>query len=333
MAVNPNPSHLDSVQIDQREHDATNDAKRVSLVAGTISLTEEATAAPGGPTPALLKVAGGVDGSDNVTVLRTDTNGELQIDVLSSALPAGAATEATLASIDGNVIKADTDNVTVVVTPEVSFSLDGVKTSVLLDTTTPSNSTPMPVSLVQASGSIIDPATEATLQNAETAVTSIDGKTPALGQAVAAASVPVILASDQALPLPAGAATEVTLSTIDTTTQSIDGKTPALGQALSAASVPVVIASDQTVGVSVSSLPLPTGAATEASLAAFSSKSAAGLVPNAFDSIVQTYITVGNGIGQVGIVEYKTGGIAGTLIATLTLVYDAQDRLASVEKS
>jgi hypothetical protein len=65
---------------------------------------------------------------------------------------------------------------------------------------------------------------------------------------------------------------------------SIDGKTPALGQALMAASVPVAIASDQsaipvtgtffqaTQPVSAASLPLPTGAATETTLAALNAK-------------------------------------------------------------
>jgi len=62
------------------------------------SLTESAVAADGAAAPALVKVAGGVDGVGNTQALRTDTNGELQIDVLSSSLPTGAATETTLAA-------------------------------------------------------------------------------------------------------------------------------------------------------------------------------------------------------------------------------------------
>lgn len=105
---------------------------------------------------------------------------------------------------------------------------------------------------------------------------SINTKTPALGQALAAASVPVVLTADQistltplatvaatqsgswtvgisgTVPLPTGAATEVTLASIDT-------KTPALGQALAAASVPVVLTAAQ-----VSTLtPLATVAVTQ----------------------------------------------------------------------
>jgi hypothetical protein len=83
--------------------------------------------------------------------------------------------------------------------------------------------------------------------------------------------------SAAALPLPTGAATETTLSALNT-------KIPAQGQALMAASTPVVIASDQSVvpvsgtfwqatqPVSAASLPLPTGAATENTLAALNTK-------------------------------------------------------------
>lgn len=62
------------------------------------TFTEEATAADGDPLPAKVKVIGGYDGAD-VQAIKTDASGELQIDVLSSALPSGAATETTLGSV------------------------------------------------------------------------------------------------------------------------------------------------------------------------------------------------------------------------------------------
>ena len=128
--------------------------------------------------------------------------------------------------------------------------------------------------------------------------TSIDIKTPALGQAAMVASVPVAIASDQSVlsiddnggsitidnsnldVALSTRATEATLLTIDADTSliavdtaviagdtsSLDAKLPAQGAALTAASTPVNIASDQTVPVSAASLPLPTGAATEATL-------------------------------------------------------------------
>jgi hypothetical protein len=165
-------------------------------------------------------------------------------------------------------------------------------------------------------------ATEATLATRLTE-TTFTTRTPTLGQKTAAASSPVVLASDQpalpvsdgggsitvdgavsvsnfpatqpvsvaALPLPAGAATEATLATRLTET-TFTTRTPTVGQKLSAASSPVVLASDQsavpvsdgggsitvdgavsvsnfpaTQPVSVAALPLPAGAATEATLA------------------------------------------------------------------
>lgn len=88
------------------------------------------------------------------------------------------------------------------------------------------------------------------------------------------ATQPVSLSS---VPLPSGAATETTLAALNT-------KTPSLGQATMTNSVPVVLSSNQssipvtgtfwqaTQPVSASSLPLPSGAATETTLAALSAK-------------------------------------------------------------
>lgn len=73
--------------------------------------------------------------------------------------------------------------------------------------------------------------------------------------------------SATSLPLPTGAATETTLGTrlADST---FTGRINTLGQKTMANSTPVVLASDQsTLPVSVASLPLPSGAATETTLA------------------------------------------------------------------
>jgi hypothetical protein len=111
--------------------------------------------------------------------------------------------------------------------------------------------------------------------SAAAAAASIDAKTPSLGQKTSVGSVPVVLASDQpsvpvtasSLPLPAGAATAANQASGNATLVSIDGKLPTQGQKTGAGSVPVVLASDQgAVPVSAASLPLPSGAATEATL-------------------------------------------------------------------
>lgn len=90
-------------------------------------------------------------------------------------------------------------------------------------------------------------ATAAKQDTGNSSVASIDGKTPALGQALAASAVPVVLTAIQqaALTPPAaiaGFALEAGhLAAIDTSTAKI----PALGQAAAAASVPVVLPAAQ----------------------------------------------------------------------------------------
>lgn len=74
------------------------------------AIAEVATAADGSNSqPALTKVVSGWDGS-NVQTIKTDSTGSIQVDVESSALPSGAATEAkqdtgntSLSSIDGKI--------------------------------------------------------------------------------------------------------------------------------------------------------------------------------------------------------------------------------------
>ena len=59
-------------------------------------------------------------------------------------------------------------------------------------------------------------------------------------------------------------------------------------------------------------------------------RSIAGLQIPPHDNVVLTYRTSGNGIGKIDQVVYKTGA---TTVATLTLLYDASNRLSTVTKS
>lgn len=101
------------------------------------------------------------------------------------------------------------------------------------------------------------------------------------GQQTMANSVPVVIASNQTavpvsaatLPLPSGAATAANQATEIASLASIDGKFGSLGQKAMTGSAPVVIASDQSaIPVSAASLPLPSGAATEATLSTLNGK-------------------------------------------------------------
>lgn len=59
----------------------------------------------------------------------------------------------------------------------------------------------------------------------------------------------------------------------------------------------------------------------------------ASFVSEPYDFIQLTYVTVGNGIGEIETVVYKDGGSGGTTVATLTLTYDASDNLDTITRS
>ena len=62
-------------------------------------------------------------------------------------------------------------------------------------------------------------------------------------------------------------------------------------------------------------------------------KAVAGFVILPFDYLSLTYVASGNGAGEVETVIYKTGGSAGTTVATLTLTYDSSNRVSTVTKT
>lgn len=239
MAQNPNPSLLDPGQIIKRVMNETDDAIRVE---GDITIVEQAIGVPGSPAPAELKMAGGEDNLGDARPLRTDANGELQVDILTSALPSGASTEATLSALNAKVVKADTDDVTI--------------TSSVLPT---------------------GASTSALQTDGNASLSSIDSKLTS----------PLVVTG------------------------------PLTDTQLRAAAVPV----------SAASLPLPAGASTEVTLAALVAKSAASLVPNAFDEQVITYVGITSDIDTV------TYRLANTTVAVLALSYDGQNRLVGVVKT
>ena len=54
------------------------------------------------------------------------------------------------------------------------------------------------------------------------------------------------------------------------------------------------------------------------------------LVPKEHDEIALTYVSAGNGVGEIETVVYK---LASATVATLTLSYDSNNRLSGVVKS
>lgn len=129
------------------------------------------------------------------------------------------------------------------------------------------------------------------------------------------------------------------LDTQTTRLTSIDGKDFATQTTLQALLTELEAKADlsETQPVSASSLPLPSGAATETTLAASDSKLAdlnarlgGSLAPVEHDELEITYVAAGNGAGEVQTVVYK---LASATVATLTLTYDASNRLTGVVKS
>ena len=59
----------------------------------------------------------------------------------------------------------------------------------------------------------------------------------------------------------------------------------------------------------------------------------AGFTITGYDYIVLTYVAAGNGVGEIETAIFKTGGSAGTTIATLTLAYDVNNNLSTVTKT
>lgn len=57
------------------------------------------------------------------------------------------------------------------------------------------------------------------------------------------------------------------------------------------------------------------------------------LIPEKYDYIFLTYVTSGNGIGEIETVTYRDGGSGGAIVATLTLAYDASNRLNEVTRT
>lgn len=58
-----------------------------------------------------------------------------------------------------------------------------------------------------------------------------------------------------------------------------------------------------------------------------------GLSIPKYDYISLTYVASGNGTGEIQTVTYKQGGSGGQTVATLTLGYDASNRLNTITRS
>lgn len=333
-------------------------------------IVEEALSPDGGALPAQLKVAGGYDGT-NVQVLKTDAAGELQIDVLSSALPSGAATEATLATLATEASLAGLNSIVATETTlnSIDINIGGISNCVsgaelqvdVVTSALPSGAaTETTLSTLATEATVATLATEATVSTLATSAKQsdgsqktqiVDGSGNVIGSTANALDVnlksPITVdvslsqandsvavfgndgTTNRALrtdsngelqidvissALPSGAATETTLADVRTSVQLIDDCVGTDGAAAPTKSFVIAGVTSgglqQTVEVNASghvniadgggsitvdatSWPLPTGAATETTLSALNGKVPANLTVSSTRLLVD-----GSGVTQ-----------------------------------
>lgn len=238
----------------------------------------------GQPVPTDGAFVAGQDPSGDLRGLATDVAGELQIDVLSSALPSGAATETKqdeqkvfLESIDDKT-PALGQAAMAASTPVVIASDQTAIDTILSDGTHDADISPdggLKISgtndsvFDQGSGSTTTGSMNVHVGGIENVGNNFGDTSTSLrtasqiGNATGAAdfgagnssaqTLRTVIATDQAaipvtaasLPLPTGAATESKQDSAITISTNIDNKLGTLGQKTMAGSAPVVIASDQ----------------------------------------------------------------------------------------
>lgn len=302
MAFDPNASQLSEEQIIQQVFDPDNRALRTNAFVQVDTINADLTVdiqASSGDNIAIANA----DGSKIVNVTTVGLNNALDVNIVQSTPTAGSATaanqvieqgkldtlhadlvtiegkqdtgNASLSSIDGKIndnYGASSGAVrTAAQIGNTSGAADfnsGATTAQTLRVVLPTDQSAIPASqsgtwnINNISGTISLPTGAAT----ETTVSAINTKivTTVNGIKVDGSAVTQPI-SAVSLPLPSGASTSALQITANTSLASIDAGIPnALGAATIANSMPVNIASDQIVPVSVTSLPLPSGAATSA---------------------------------------------------------------------
>ena len=250
------------------------------------------------------------------TATTTTTAGLVHRQVISLADP---ETATSYARVSGGSLQVSVQNATLAVTQSGTFNITNISGTVSLPTG----------------------ASTATLQTTgNTSLNSIDTKTPALSggrvpvesnlvqgltdSQLRASAVPVSgtfwqstqPVSAVSLPLPTGASTSALQTTGNSSLSSIDAKTPSLSSGRVPVESNLVQGLTDTqlrasaVPVSLSSSPLPTGAATESTLAALNNK----FNTNSFSNInTNTTSTVKSGAGVLKrIVVNKVGALSNT---------------------
>ena len=225
-------------------------------ITGSITASNPSVSATGSAVPAQGTMVAGTDGT-NLRALKTDASGELQVDVLSSALPSGAATESTLSALNTKVPSGLTVSAS-------RLLIDGA------GVTQPISASSLPLPL--------GASTSSNQTTTNILLTTIDGKFGSLGQKLMAGSAPVVIASDQSA-IPITGSITATNPSVSTAGAALPASATSIGGSDGTNLVPIAVDSSGVVQVAIGSLALPTNAATEseqvtqsASLASIDSK-------------------------------------------------------------
>jgi hypothetical protein len=250
----------------------------------------------GQPIPSSATLVAGSDGTD-LQPIKVDASGELQVDVISSALPTGAATEATLASV-----LVDTGNIA---TDVASIDASSTASAASLASIDSKLANPMPIeggnaTAVKVDGSAVtQPISAASLPLPTGAATDSNQtsgaqKTQITNSSGTAVNVRTLgtglVSGDQSLVVSAvihglttgggGGFVDVKVNPSGALVADVSGSsvsvsnfpaTQPISGSVSVSNFPA------TQPISAASLPLPTGAATETTLAAMSGKLPAAL--------------------------------------------------------
>lgn len=175
----------------------------------------------------------------------------------------------------------------------------------------------------------------AELETANTSLTSLDGKDFATETTLVTKASEATLATRASETTLLTRASEATLSALDAKVTAVDTD----NVTVSSSALPAGAATETTLASRASEATLATRAsestlaAQAADIALIKDRLAGSLVPEQYDYIALTYVTAGNGIGEVETAEYRSGGAGGSTVATLTLAYDANNQLSTVTRS
>lgn len=193
---------------------STAGALDVNVASGTITATNPSVSATGAAVPASATFIG-ANKSGNLTALTLDAGDNLNVNVTTSALPSGAATEVKQDA--GNTLLTSIDSkITVVDTNNVSVTSSALPTGAATEATLSSVNTKIPSNLTVSSTRLLVDGSGVTqpISGSVTVSGTVAVSNPGLTDAeLRASAVPVSVSS---LPLPSGAATETTLSALNT---------------------------------------------------------------------------------------------------------------------